>query len=145
MLTGSINASDSTNSIFMFTHYHVSTKHISSIIIIMIIIMMMIVIIFIIIIIIKKSVCGEEYSVEPAIICKRGGFAMQRHDQLRNLEAELLSSVCTDVQFEPFLQEISNEQLSKEQIILEIQSLKYMQEDFGKSNGLPFLCQGLFP
>ena len=70
---------------------------------------------------------------------------MQRHHQLRNLEAELLSSVCSDVQIEHFLQEISNEQLSKEQIILEIPSLKYMQEDFGKSNDLPFLCQGLFP
>ena len=65
----------------------------------------------------KKCVCGEEYSVEPAIICKRGG---QRHDQLRNLEAALLSSVCSDVQMEYFLQEIFNEQLSKEQIMLEI-------------------------
>ena len=45
---------------------------------------------------------------------------MQRHDQLRNLEAELLSSVCSDVQMEYFLQEIFNEQLSKEQIMLEI-------------------------
>ena len=68
----------------------------------------------------KKCVCGEEYSVEPGIICKRGGFAMQRHDQLRNLEAELLSSVCSDVQMEYFLQEIFNEQLSKKQIMLEI-------------------------
>ena len=66
----------------------------------------------------KKCVCGEEYSVEPAIICKRGGFAMQRHDQLRNLEAELLSSVCSEMEY--FLQEIFNEQLSKEQIMLEI-------------------------
>ena len=79
----------------------------------------------------KKCVCGEEYSVEPAIICKRGGYAMQRHDQQRNLEAELLSSVCSDVQMELFLQEISNEQLSKEQIMLEIQSLKHLQATGG--------------
>ena len=35
----------------------------------------------------------EEYSVEHAMICKRGGFIIQRPDELRNLEAELLSSV----------------------------------------------------
>ena len=39
----------------------------------------------------SKCVCGEEYSVEHAMICKRGGFIIQRHDQLQNLEAELLS------------------------------------------------------
>ena len=59
----------------------------------------------------SKCVCGEEYSVEHAMICKRGGFIIQRHDELRNLEAELLSSVCSDVQIEPLLQEISNEDL----------------------------------
>ena len=61
----------------------------------------------------SKCVLGEEYSVEHAMICKRGGFIVQRHDELRNLEAELLSSVCSDVEIEPLLQQISNEQLSK--------------------------------
>ena len=28
----------------------------------------------------SKCVCGEEYSVEHAMICKRGGFIIQRHD-----------------------------------------------------------------
>ena len=60
-----------------------------------------------------KCVCGEEYSVEHAVICKRGGFIIQRNDKLWNLEAVLLSSVCIDVEIEPLLQEISNEQLSK--------------------------------
>ena len=46
---------------------------------------------------------------------------------------------------EHLLQEISNEELSKEQIMLETQSLKYTLEDFRKRNDLPFLCQGLFP
>ena len=57
--------------------------------------------------------CGEEYSVEHAMICNRGGFIIQRHDELRNLEAELLSSVYSDVEIEPLLQVISNEQLRK--------------------------------
>ena len=41
----------------------------------------------------SKYVCAEEYSVEHAMICKLGGFIIQRHDLLRNLEAELLSPV----------------------------------------------------
>ena len=59
----------------------------------------------------SKCVYGEEYSVEHAMICKRGGFILQHHDELRSLEAELLSSVCSDEQIEPLLQEISNEDL----------------------------------
>ena len=50
--------------------------------------------------------CGEEYSVEHPLICKRVGFIIQRHDELRNFEAELLSLVCSDVEIEPLLQEI---------------------------------------
>ena len=61
---------------------------------------------------------GEEYSVEQAMTCKHGRFAIQRQNELRNLEAELLSSICSDEQMEPLVQEISNEQLSKEQIML---------------------------
>ena len=61
-----------------------------------------------------RNVClVKSHSVEHAMICKRGGFIVQRHDELRNLEAELLSSVCSDLEIEPLLQQISNEQLSK--------------------------------
>ena len=35
------------------------------------------------------------------MICKRGGFIIQRHNELRDLEAELL---CYDVEVEPGLQ-----------------------------------------
>ena len=47
------------------------------------------------------------------MICRRGGFIIQFDDELRNLEAELLISVCSDIEVESLLQEISNEQLSK--------------------------------
>ena len=69
--------------------------------------------------------CCEEY----ATICKRGGLAIQHYDELRNLEAELLSSVCSDVQMAPLLQEISNEQLSKEQIMLEIHARGFWEKE----------------
>ena len=47
------------------------------------------------------------------MICKRGGFVIQRHNELRDLEADLLSMVCSDVEVEPVLQDITEEQLSK--------------------------------
>ena len=44
---------------------------------------------------------------------KRGGFVTQCHNELRDLEAELLNMVCTDVEIEPVLQDISGEQLGR--------------------------------
>lgn len=61
----------------------------------------------------SKCVCNQDFSVDHAMICRRGGFIIQRHNELRDLEADLLSSVCNDVEIEPVLQDISNEQLSK--------------------------------
>ena len=61
----------------------------------------------------SKCVCGDDFSVEHAMICRRGGFIIQRHDELRNLEAELLKSVCNDVELEPVLQDITNEELNR--------------------------------
>ena len=47
------------------------------------------------------------------MICKRGGFVIQRHNELRDLEADLMSMVCNDVEVEPVLQDITEEQLSR--------------------------------
>lgn len=52
------------------------------------------------------------FTVDHAIICKRGGFVIQRHNELRDLEAELLRTVFSDVAIEPVLQDVSGEQLS---------------------------------
>ena len=46
------------------------------------------------------------------MICKRGGFVIQRHSELRDLDADLFSMVCNDVEVEPVLQDITEEQLS---------------------------------
>ena len=43
---------------------------------------------------------------------KKGGFIIQRHNELRDLEADLLSMVCNDVEIEPQLQDVTGEQLS---------------------------------
>ena len=47
------------------------------------------------------------------MICKRGGFVIQRHNELRDLEAEILRTVCSDVEAEPVLQDINGEQQSR--------------------------------
>ena len=52
-------------------------------------------------------VCGALFTTVHAIICKRGGFNIQRHNELRDLEAELLNTVCYDVGVEPVLQPVS--------------------------------------
>ena len=35
-------------------------------------------------------VCGEIFTVDHAMICKRGGFVIQQHNELRDLEADVL-------------------------------------------------------
>ena len=47
------------------------------------------------------------------MICKRGGFVIQRHNELRDLEAEMLRMVCNGVEIEPVLQNITGEELNR--------------------------------
>ena len=57
--------------------------------------------------------CGDIFTVDHAMICKRGRFVTQRHNELRNLETELLSTVCSDVEIEPVLRDVCGEQLNR--------------------------------
>ena len=45
------------------------------------------------------------------MICRCGGFIIQRHNELRDLEAEMLNIVCHDIEIEPVLQEVKGETL----------------------------------
>ena len=47
------------------------------------------------------------------MICKRSGFVIQGHNELGDLDAELLSMVCKDVEVEPVLQDITGEELNR--------------------------------
>ena len=58
-------------------------------------------------------VCGDHFNVDYAMICKRGGFVIQRHNELRDLEAEMLRMVCNGVETEPVLQDITGEELNR--------------------------------
>ena len=58
-------------------------------------------------------VCGERFDVNHAIIRMKGGFVVQRHNELRDLEAELLNLVCKGVETEPVFQDITGEVLDR--------------------------------
>ena len=58
-------------------------------------------------------VCGDQFNVDHVMVRQRGGFIIQRHNELRDLEAEILSMVCNDVEIEPVHQEITGETLNR--------------------------------
>ena len=45
------------------------------------------------------------------MVCRRGGFIIQRHNKLRDIQADMLSMVCHDVEIEPVPQEFTGESL----------------------------------
>ena len=53
------------------------------------------------------------FTVDHAMICQRGVLVIQRHNEIRDLQAELLDMICYDVQVEPALQPITGEELDK--------------------------------
>ena len=55
--------------------------------------------------------CGRNFSVDHALSCPKGGFPSIRHNEIRDITANLLSEVCNDVRIEPDLQPINGEQL----------------------------------
>ena len=59
----------------------------------------------------SKCVCGQGFSVPHAMTCTNGGYIHRRHDKIRDLFAELIDEVATEVQTEPPLQPLSGEVL----------------------------------
>ena len=53
--------------------------------------------------------CGQNFSVEHALSCPKGGFTITRHNEIRDLTSHLLTEVCNDVCIEPSLQSIDGE------------------------------------
>ena len=58
-------------------------------------------------------ICGDLFTVDHAMVCRHGGLIIQRHNEIKDLEAEMLRMVCTDVETEPVLQEITGEELKE--------------------------------
>ncbi|XP_047494101.1 uncharacterized protein LOC125042504 [Penaeus chinensis] len=47
--------------------------------------------------------CGSPFNTNHAMTCKTGGFVVIRHDEVRDLTAQMLREVCHDVRVEPDL------------------------------------------
>ena len=56
-----------------------------------------------------RCACGQAFSVARAMCCAKGGFPTIRHDEVRDVLADLLTEVCPDIAIEPFLTPIMNE------------------------------------
>ena len=56
--------------------------------------------------------CGSPFSVSHALQCPAGGFPILRHNEVRDLIADLMREVTHDVATEPVLQPLSGEVLS---------------------------------
>ena len=60
-----------------------------------------------------RSRVGLSTSFCIDMICMRGGYIVQRHNEIRDLEAKILQAVSTDVEMEPVLQEVTVEVLPR--------------------------------
>ena len=60
----------------------------------------------------SKCDCGSNFTVENALSCAKGGFPCIRHNEIRDLTANLLTEVCNEVCIEPNLQPTTPDQLS---------------------------------
>ena len=54
----------------------------------------------------------DRFMTSTTLNCKRGGFVIIRHNNIRDFEASLLRRVCKDVKMEPQLQPLNGEQIN---------------------------------
>ena len=59
----------------------------------------------------ERCRCGAQFETNHVFMCRHGGNPTKRHNELRDVLADLLREVCTDVATEPQLQRLSGEQL----------------------------------
>ena len=59
----------------------------------------------------QSCACGQLFSVDHALTCRCGGYIGRRHDMIRDLTADLLREVATNVSTESQLQPLNGEQL----------------------------------
>ena len=56
-----------------------------------------------------RCCCGEAFSTTHALCCATGGFPSIRHNKMRDVMADLLTEVCSDVAIEPLLAPVADE------------------------------------
>ena len=55
--------------------------------------------------------CGHRNSIDHTLICKKGGYVAMRHNNLRDLNSELMKEVCRDVVTEPQMITLDDEDI----------------------------------
>ena len=60
----------------------------------------------------ETCICGKEFTVEHAMCCPRGGFPTLRHNEVRDLLADLMTEVSGNVATEPLLLPVTSETFS---------------------------------
>ena len=58
----------------------------------------------------SHRVCGSKFNVEHALSCPTGGFLSIRHNEIRDITANMMSKVCHAVGTEPCLQPVTDSQ-----------------------------------
>ena len=87
-------------------------------------------------------VCGCDFNADHAMICQRGGLIIQRHNEIRDLEAELLDMVCHDVAVDPPYNPSPGRSSTGELILHRTLVSMYIVADLGRDNGPPFSIYG---
>ena len=59
----------------------------------------------------SKCPCGSTFDITHVLNCKRGGYVIMRDNNIRDLEANTLRKLHSDVETEPELQSITTERL----------------------------------
>ena len=57
--------------------------------------------------------CGDSFNLQHALSCPKGGLVITRHNELRNLTAEILGEVCKNVVIELLLTLLTGEEFPK--------------------------------
>ena len=55
--------------------------------------------------------CGSKFDIQRSMSCEKGGLIYIRHNDLRDLTANMMSEVCKDTGIEPKLTPLSGEEL----------------------------------
>ena len=53
--------------------------------------------------------CGHDFTIDHCISCPKGDFPSLRHNEVRDLTAQMMSEVCNNISVEPHLQPLSGE------------------------------------
>ena len=78
----------------------------------------------------------EHCSIQHCMSCKKGDFVSIRHNDLRDLTANMLSKVCKDIEIEPQLIPLTGEGLGSRTVNttnearLDIRAREFGKEDF---------------